>query len=123
MQRETLCRFFVTLTHDRRRKYTQALWRRSRRNGATLSIQPNTITGLIGPNGAGKTTLFNVIAGLYQPTSGKVTLNGEDITGLKPHELFHKGVLRTFQLAHEFATLTVRDNLMMVPPNQAGRAF
>ena len=89
-------------------------------NGATLSIQPNTITGLIGPNGAGKTTLFNVITGLYQPTSGKVTLNGEDITGLKPHELFHKGVLRTFQLAHEFATLTVRDNLMMVPPNQAG---
>ena len=92
-------------------------------NGATLSIQPNTITGLIGPNGAGKTTLFNVIAGLYQPTSGKVTLNGEDITGLKPHELFHKGVLRTFQLAHEFATLTVRDNLMMVPPNQAGESL
>lgn len=92
-------------------------------NGATLSIQPNTITGLIGPNGAGKTTLFNVITGLYQPTSGKVTLNGEDITGLKPHELFHKGVLRTFQLAHEFATLTVRDNLMMVPPNQAGESL
>ena len=92
-------------------------------NGATLSIQPNTITGLIGPNGAGKTTLFNVIAGLYQPTSGKVTLNGEDITGLRPHELFHKGVLRTFQLAHEFATLTVRDNLMMVPPNQAGESL
>lgn len=92
-------------------------------NGATLSIQPNTITGLIGPNGAGKTTLFNVIAGLYQPTSGKVTLNGEDITGLKPHELFNKGVLRTFQLAHEFATLTVRDNLMMVPPNQAGESL
>lgn len=89
-------------------------------NGANLSIQPNTITGLIGPNGAGKTTLFNVIAGLYQPTSGKVTLDGQDITGLKPHELFHKGVLRTFQLAHEFATLTVRENLMMVPPNQAG---
>ena len=89
-------------------------------NGATLSIQPGSITGLIGPNGAGKTTLFNVIAGLYQPTYGKVFLDGEDITGLKPHELFHKGVLRTFQLAHEFSTLTVRDNLMMVPPNQAG---
>ena len=89
-------------------------------NGARLSIQPGSITGLIGPNGAGKTTLFNVIAGLYQPTYGKVFLDGEDITGLKPHELFHKGVLRTFQLAHEFSTLTVRDNLMMVPPNQAG---
>ena len=92
-------------------------------NGATLSIQPGSITGLIGPNGAGKTTLFNVIAGLYQPTSGKVFLDGEDITGLKPHELFHKGVLRTFQLAHEFSTLTVRDNLMMVPPNQSGESL
>jgi len=92
-------------------------------NGATLSIQPGSITGLIGPNGAGKTTLFNVIAGLCQPTSGKVFLDGEDITGLKPHELFHKGVLRTFQLAHEFSTLTVRDNLMMVPPNQAGESL
>ena len=92
-------------------------------NGASLSIQPGSITGLIGPNGAGKTTLFNVIAGLYQPTSGKVLLDGEDITGLKPHELFHKGVLRTFQLAHEFSTLTVRDNLMMVPPNQAGESL
>lgn len=92
-------------------------------NGANLSIQPNTITGLIGPNGAGKTTLFNVIAGLYQPTSGKVALDGQDITGLKPHELFHMGLLRTFQLAHEFATLTVRDNLMMVPPNQVGESL
>lgn len=92
-------------------------------NGASLSIQPGSITGLIGPNGAGKTTLFNVIAGLYQPTSGKVLLDGADITGLKPHQLFHKGVLRTFQLAHEFSTLTVRDNLMMVPPNQAGESL
>ena len=92
-------------------------------NGATLSIQSGSITGLIGPNGAGKTTLFNVIAGLYQPTSGKVFLDGEDITGLKPHELFRKGVLRTFQLAHEFSTLTVLDNLMMVPPNQAGESL
>ncbi len=92
-------------------------------NGASLSVQPGSITGLIGPNGAGKTTLFNVIAGLYQPTSGKVLLDGEDITSLKPYELFHKGVLRTFQLAHEFSTLTVRDNLMIVPPNQAGESL
>lgn len=92
-------------------------------NGASLAICPGSITGLIGPNGAGKTTLFNVIAGLYQPTAGRIFLDGEDITGLKPHELFHKGVLRTFQLAHEFKTLTVRDNLMMVPPNQAGESL
>ena len=91
-------------------------------NGASLAIRPGSITGLIGPNGAGKTTLFNVIAGLYQPTAGRVFLDGEDITGLKPHELFHKGVLRTFQLAHEFKTLTVRDNLMMVRPIKPAKA-
>lgn len=92
-------------------------------NGTSLRIAPGSITGLIGPNGAGKTTLFNVIAGLYAPTSGRVLLGDEDITGLQPHQLFHKGVLRTFQLAHEFATLTVRENLMMVPPHQAGESL
>ena len=71
-------------------------------DGATLTIGEGTITGLIGPNGAGKTTLFNVIAGVLKPTAGKVTMLGEDITGLPPHELFHKGLLRTFQIAHEF---------------------
>ncbi|HMB77461.1 MAG TPA: ABC transporter ATP-binding protein [Kiloniellaceae bacterium] len=89
-------------------------------DGASLTIEKGTITGLIGPNGAGKTTLFNVIAGLYQPTAGRVYLDGEDITGLKPHELFARGLLRTFQIAHEFASLSVRDNLMMVPAGQPG---
>ncbi|MGC6536987.1 MAG: ABC transporter ATP-binding protein [Candidatus Puniceispirillaceae bacterium] len=89
-------------------------------DGASLTIETGTITGLIGPNGAGKTTLFNVIAGHYKPTSGRVLLDGEDISGLAPHELFAKGLLRTFQIAHEFSTLTVRDNLMMVPPSQSG---
>jgi branched-chain amino acid transport system ATP-binding protein len=60
-------------------------------DGASLEIREGTITGLIGPNGAGKTTLFNVIAGRLPPTSGRVTMNGEDITGLPPHDLFHKG--------------------------------
>ena len=86
----------------------------------SLSIETGSITGLIGPNGAGKTTLFNVIAGLYRPNTGRVFLDGQDITGAAPHELFHKGLLRTFQLAHEFSSLTVRENLMMVPPNQSG---
>ncbi|MGI9404960.1 MAG: ABC transporter ATP-binding protein [Hyphomicrobiaceae bacterium] len=89
-------------------------------DGASLTIADGTITGLIGPNGAGKTTLFNVIAGYFAPTSGRVFLDGEDITGLKPHELFARGMLRTFQIAHEFSTLTVRDNLMMVPGGQSG---
>ena len=92
-------------------------------DGASLTIREGSITGLIGPNGAGKTTLFNVIAGLLKPTSGRVTMGGEDITGLPPHELFHKGLLRTFQIAHEFHSMTVRENLMMVPGNQTGETL
>ncbi|MGI9301430.1 MAG: ABC transporter ATP-binding protein [Gammaproteobacteria bacterium] len=86
----------------------------------SIEIGANAITGLIGPNGAGKTTLFNIIAGLYRPTSGHIYLDDEDITGLKPHQLFAKGLLRTFQIAHEFARLTVMENLMMVPAAQSG---
>ena len=92
-------------------------------DGASLQIAPGSITGLIGPNGAGKTTLFNVIAGNLPPTSGRVTMAGEDISGLPPHELFHKGLLRTFQIAHEFSSMTVRENLMMVPSAQAGETL
>lgn len=92
-------------------------------NDTSIEIETGSITGLIGPNGAGKTTLFNVIAGHYAPTSGRVFLDDEDITGLSPHELFGKGLLRTFQIAHEFSTLTVRENLMMVPDAQAGETL
>ncbi|MEM7565263.1 MAG: ABC transporter ATP-binding protein [Pseudomonadota bacterium] len=89
-------------------------------NHTTLEIEKGTITGLIGPNGAGKTTLFNIIAGLYTPTEGQIFLDNEDITGLPPHALFSKGLLRTFQIAHEFSHLTVTENLMMVPGEQNG---
>ncbi|MDG1295010.1 MAG: ATP-binding cassette domain-containing protein, partial [Planktomarina sp.] len=68
-------------------------------------------------------TLFNVIAGVLPPTSGRVTMAGEDITGMSPHELFHKGLLRTFQIAHEFSSMTVRENLMMVPGGQSGETL
>ncbi len=92
-------------------------------DGASLTIDQGSITGLIGPNGAGKTTLFNVIAGVLKPTSGRVTMLGEDITGLPPHDLFHKGLLRTFQIAHEFSSMTCRENLMMVPGAQSGETL
>ena len=92
-------------------------------DGASLEIKTGSITGLIGPNGAGKTTLFNVIAGRLPPTSGQVMMDGEDITGLPPHVLFSKGLLRTFQIAHEFSSMTVRENLMMVPPAQSGETI
>ena len=92
-------------------------------DGATLRIEKGTITGLIGPNGAGKTTLFNVIAGVLPPSSGRVMMGDENITGLPPHTLFSKGLLRTFQIAHEFTSMTVRENLMMVPGTQSGEAL
>ncbi|MGR3437107.1 ABC transporter ATP-binding protein [Thalassococcus profundi] len=92
-------------------------------DGASLEIATGSITGLVGPNGAGKTTLFNVIAGVLEPTSGRVTMDGEDITGLPPHVLFGKGLLRTFQIAHEFSSMTCRENLMMVPGGQSGETL
>lgn len=92
-------------------------------DGATLEIGTGSITGLVGPNGAGKTTLFNVVAGVLPPTSGQVFMGGEDITGLPPHVLFHKGLLRTFQIAHEFASMSCRENLMMVPGAQSGETL
>ena len=92
-------------------------------DGASLTIRTGSITGLIGPNGAGKSTLFNVIAGVLPPTSGRVMMDGQDITGLPPHELFHRGLLRTFQMAHEFSSMTVRENLMMVPGGQSGETL
>ena len=89
-------------------------------NDFNVTLMPGELSGLIGPNGAGKTTLFNTIAGLYTPTAGRVFLDGEEITGLKPHQLFNKGLLRTFQIAHEFSRLSVTENLMMVPGDQSG---
>ena len=86
----------------------------------SIEIAAGSITGLIGPNGAGKTTLFNTIAGLYTPSSGRIFLDNQDITGFKPHQLFSKGLLRTFQIAHEFSRLSVVENLMMVPGGQSG---
>ena len=92
-------------------------------DGASIRIETGSITGLIGPNGAGKTTLFNVIAGRLPPTSGRVVMDGEDITGLPPHALFHKGLLRTFQIAHEFGSMSCIENLMMVPGAQMGETL
>ena len=86
----------------------------------SLKIKKGSITGIIGPNGSGKSTLFNLIAGSLKTTSGKVFFNDEDITNIPSYELFSKGILRTFQIAHEFTNLTVIENLMMVPSNQSG---
>jgi len=89
----------------------------------SLEIAKGSITGLIGPNGAGKTTLFNIIAGVYRPTAGRVLLEGRDVTGMKPHELFALGLVRTFQIAQEFSNMPVIENLMLVPAGQSGESL
>jgi branched-chain amino acid transport system ATP-binding protein len=89
-------------------------------NDCTLSVRRGTITGLIGPNGAGKTTLFNLITGFLSPTSGRILFRGERIDGLPPHRIFHRGIVRTFQIPRELKTMTVLENLMLLPPGQAG---
>jgi len=89
-------------------------------SNCSLKIKKGSITGIIGPNGSGKTTLFNLISGNLESSQGTVLFNDEDITNIPSHELFSKGVLRTFQIAHEFTNLTVLENLMMVPGNQSG---
>ncbi|MBZ8131832.1 ABC transporter ATP-binding protein [Afifella sp. IM 167] len=80
-------------------------------DAASLEVRKGQIVGLIGPNGAGKTTLFAVIAGFLKPTSGRVVLEGEDITGEAPHIRARLGIARTFQIVQPFAGLNVRENI------------
>lgn len=89
-------------------------------DGCSFTIDTGGITGLIGPNGAGKSTLFSIVAGFQRPDRGRVMLEDRDIVGMAPHRLFHHGLVRTFQIPHEFHSLTVRENLMLVPPGQDG---
>jgi len=89
----------------------------------SLSVRRGSITGLIGPNGAGKSTLFNLVAGNIVPDSGRIIFDGRDVTGMPPYELFSLGMLRTFQIAHEFSNMTALENLMVVPPGQPGESI
>ncbi len=76
----------------------------------SFSVNPGEIVSVIGPNGAGKTTLFNMISGVYMPKSGKVRLNGEEVTGFSPHLLARRGMSRTFQNLQIFQNMTVLEN-------------
>ena len=89
----------------------------------SFTIEEGTVTGLIGPNGAGKTTLFNCLAGLYRPTAGTLTLDGERIDGLTPDRVFRKGLARTFQIPRPFPEMTVLENVMVAPVGQRGERF
>jgi branched-chain amino acid transport system ATP-binding protein len=89
----------------------------------SLQVRQATITGLIGPNGAGKTTLFNTIAGAWRPEAGRIRLAGRRIDGLRPDRVFHGGLGRTFQIPRPLRSLTVLENLMLVPAGQSGERF
>ena len=90
---------------------------------ATFDIEEGSLTGLIGPNGAGKSTTFNCITGVHRPSGGSVHLYNEEITGLRPHEIADRGLVRTFQIARELEDMTVLENMMLAPKAQKGEAL
>lgn len=89
----------------------------------SCTLERGRITGLIGPNGAGKTTLFNLIAGVWRPDGGRITLDGRVISGLRPDQVFAAGLARTFQIPKPFAAMSVLENVMLAPQGQAGERF
>jgi branched-chain amino acid transport system ATP-binding protein len=82
-------------------------------NRVDLTVERGEIVGLIGPNGAGKTTCFNLLSGFLRPTTGAIRFDGEDITGLKPHHVVKRGLVRTFQLTTLFQDMTVLENVLV----------
>jgi branched-chain amino acid transport system ATP-binding protein len=92
-------------------------------DGASFDASRGRITGLIGPNGAGKSTVIGIIGGQIKPNGGSITFDGEDVTGLPPHKIARRGVIRTFQLSAEFAGLTVLENLLVAAPAQKGESL
>jgi ABC-type branched-subunit amino acid transport system ATPase component len=90
--------------------------------GASFEVESGSLTGLIGPNGAGKSTTFDCITGVHEPTAGRVYFEGEDVTGLSPHEIARQGLVRTFQIARELSEMTVLENLMLAPQGQLGES-
>ena len=79
----------------------------------SFSVEQGDVLGLIGPNGAGKTTMFNLITNMFPPSSGDVVFKGEDITGIKPHEITKKGICRTFQNIRLFSDMSVCENILV----------
>jgi branched-chain amino acid transport system ATP-binding protein len=92
-------------------------------DNVSLTVDNHSITILMGPNGSGKTTLINVISGFYKPDSGRVVYRGTDITSLPPHEVYHRGLARTFQIPSLFLNLTVLENVMVAKKDSKGEGF
>ena len=91
-------------------------------NEASLSVRRGSITGVIGPNGSGKSTLFNIIAGTLTPNSGRVFIEGQEVTGSSAADICRRGVGRTFQISRLFAEMTVMENLVAVAHGMDDRA-
>jgi len=92
-------------------------------DGVSFEVERGSLTGLIGPNGAGKSTTFNLITGMHEPDDGTVRFDGEDVTGLAPHEIANRGLARTFQIARELEEMTVLENMMLAPKGQIGESL
>jgi len=92
-------------------------------DGATFTALRGRVTGLIGPNGAGKSTLMGIVAGAIPADAGHIEFDGADITGLPPHQIARRGLIRTFQLSAEFSKLTVLENLLVAAPAQKGESL
>ena len=92
-------------------------------DGLSLDVAERKVSILIGPNGSGKTTLINVISGLYNPDSGKVLFQNEDVTGFPAHRLYKMGISRTFQVPALFWNLTVLENLLIAEKDNPGESF
>lgn len=89
----------------------------------TLGFEEGQLAGIMGPNGAGKTTCFNVLTGRYKPDRGRVTFAGQDITGLSPREIAHKGISRSFQIMNLFDSYTALDNVLVATPHVRKQGF
>ena len=92
-------------------------------DGVSLDVEPETVNILIGPNGSGKTTLINTISGFYKPDSGRVFVDGKDITGLPPYKLYDLGLGRTFQIPTLFWKMTVLENVLVAAKGNPGESF
>ena len=89
----------------------------------SISVEKGSVTLLMGPNGAGKTTFLRVVCGIYKPDAGHVYFDGRDITGLKPHEIYRLGLVKTFQIPLPFTKLTVLENLLVAARDNPGESL
>lgn len=92
-------------------------------DGVSFEVQPGELKALIGPNGAGKSTCFNMLMGQLKPTSGKVFLNGKDVTGKPPRDIWRRGVGRTFQITGTYQSMTVAENVQMALMSHHHKVF